>query len=37
MKKIEAKLEKLKITKRVIDTIKKSFITNEFCDEELKN
>ena len=30
IKKIEAKLEKLKIVKRVIGTIKKSIITNEF-------
>ena len=32
IKKMEEKLEKLKIGKRVIDTIKTSIITNEFCE-----
>ena len=32
IKKIEAKLEKLIIGKRVTNTIKKSIITNEFCE-----
>ena len=32
IKKIEAKLEQLKIAKRVIDKIKKSIITYEFCE-----
>ena len=31
-KKTEAKLEKLKRAKRVIDIIKKSVIKNEFCE-----